>query len=87
MTVDWRPEARDEFARIYVALTLIEQRVLGDTVEREMANDPFEHGEDRGVDGLGRLSRFRYAPPLGIHYAVGAAGVEIVSVRTRATPR
>ena len=63
--------------------------MLGDTVERverEMASDPFEHGEDRGWDELGRLSRFRYAPPLCIYYAVSAAGVEITSVRTRGTP-
>ncbi len=87
---NWDYEAREQFARIYARLSVTEQRALADTVERverALASDPLDCGEERGRDAKGRHLRFWYAPPLGVYFVVTAAGVVITSVRTRGTPR
>jgi len=82
----WWESAREDFADIYVKLSVTRQRVLAATVERveaTLATTPLDVGEDRGWEGPGRMKRFWYVPPLGIWYVVSAAGVEITSVGER----
>ncbi len=86
MTVVWRPEALDQLAEGYVALPLLEQRALADTVERvvrELAARPLDLGESRDPVGPGVQLRFWCQPPLSVWFFVSAQGVEVASVVVR----